>query len=143
MCLGWIGRELRGGERVIDYGCGSGILAIAAALLGAGEVLATDIDPQALVSTRDNAQANGVTVQVLGTDEALGSADIVLANILANPLKVLAPALAGLLRPGGRLVLAGLLERQIEEVSRCYPTVDLRVVDLVDGWACLAGARIR
>jgi ribosomal protein L11 methyltransferase len=143
MCLGWIGRELRGGERVIDYGCGSGILAIAAALLGAGEVLATDIDPQALVSTRDNAQANGATVQVLGTDAPLGSADIVLANILANPLKVLAPALAGLLRPGGRLVLAGLLERQIEEVSRCYPTVDLRVVDLVDGWACLAGARIR
>jgi ribosomal protein L11 methyltransferase len=95
------------------------------------------------VSTRDNAQANGATVQVLGTDAPLGSADIVLANILANPLKVLAPALAGLLRPGGRLVLAGLLERQIEEVSRCYPTVDLRVVDLVDGWACLAGARIR
>lgn len=143
MCLGWIARELREGDRVIDYGCGSGILAIAAALLGAGDVLATDIDPQALASTRDNALANGATVRVLGTDEALGQADVVLANILASPLKVLAPALAGLLRPGGRLVLAGLLERQIEEVSRCYPTVDLEVVDLVDGWACLAGVRIR
>jgi ribosomal protein L11 methyltransferase len=143
MCLGWIARDLRGGERVIDYGCGSGILAIAAALLGAGEVLATDIDPQALASTRDNALANGATVRVLGTDEPLGSADVVLANILANPLKVLAPALAGLLRPGGRLVLAGLLERQIDEVSACYPTVDLKVVDIVEGWACLAGRRIR
>jgi ribosomal protein L11 methyltransferase len=143
MCLGWIARDLRGGERVIDYGCGSGILAIAAALLGAGEVLATDIDPQALASTRDNALANGAAVHVLGTDEPLGSADIVLANILANPLKVLAPALAGLLRPGGRLVLAGLLERQIDEVSACYPTVDLKVVDIVEGWACLAGPRIR
>jgi len=143
MCLGWIARDLRGGERVIDYGCGSGILAIAAALLGAGEVLATDIDPQALARTRDNALANGATVRVLGTDEPLGSADVVLANILANPLKVLAPALAGLLRPGGRLVLAGLLERQIDEVSACYPTVDLKVVDIVEGWACLAGRRIR
>ena len=143
MCLGWLARELRPGQRVIDYGCGSGILAIAAALLGAAEVDATDIDPQALTSSRDNALANGVTIRTRETSVPLAPADVVLANILANPLKVLAPALNCLLRPGGRLVLAGLLERQVDEVSACYPDVDLRVADVIDGWACLAGPRVR
>jgi ribosomal protein L11 methyltransferase len=143
MCLGWLSRELVPGARVIDYGCGSGILAIAAGLLGAGEVIATDIDPQALASTADNARINQVDVRVQPTSAPLAPADVVLANILANPLKVLAPALVALLRPGATLVLAGLLERQIEEVSICYPEVDLRVADCVDGWACLAGRRIR
>ncbi|MBU6271889.1 MAG: 50S ribosomal protein L11 methyltransferase [Betaproteobacteria bacterium] len=143
MCLGWLSRELQAGTRVIDYGCGSGILAIAAALLGASEVVATDIDPQALSSTADNALANQVRVQVQATSAPLAPADVVLANILANPLKVLAPALVSLLRPGATLVLAGLLERQVEEVSACYPEVDLRVADCVDGWACLAGRRVR
>jgi ribosomal protein L11 methyltransferase len=143
MCLQWIEREVRGGERVIDYGCGSGILAIAAALLGAGDVLATDIDPQATASARDNALANGASVRVVELGQALGQADVVLANILANPLRVLAPALTALLRPGGRLVLAGLLERQADEIVACYPDVALETVDVLDGWACLAGARIR
>ena len=143
MCLGWLARELRPGQRVIDYGCGSGILAIAAALLGAGEVAATDIDPQALLSTRDNALANQATVTTQAIGAMLAPADVVVANILANPLKVLAPALAGLVRPGGWLVLAGLLERQVEEVSACYPDIDLRVAQVEEGWACLAGPRIR
>ena len=143
MCLGWLARELRPGQRVIDYGCGSGILAIAAALLGAGEVDATDIDPQALTSSRDNAAANRVTIRTHETSVPLATADVVLANILANPLKVLAPALSSLLRPGGQLVLAGLLERQVDEVSACYPEVDLRVAEVIDGWACLAGPRVR
>jgi ribosomal protein L11 methyltransferase len=143
MCLQWIEREVRGGERVIDYGCGSGILAIAAALLGAGEVLATDIDPQATASARDNAQANRARVQVVELGQPLGQADIVLANILANPLRVLAPALTALLRPGGRLVLAGLLERQADEIIACYPEVALETVDALEGWACLAGPRGR
>lgn len=143
MCLQWIEREVRGGERVIDYGCGSGILAIAAALLGAGEVLATDIDPQATASARDNARANGAPVQVVELGHPLGQADIVLANILANPLRVLAPALTALLRPGGRLVLAGLLERQADEIVACYPEVALETVAVLEGWACLAGPRGR
>jgi ribosomal protein L11 methyltransferase len=143
MCLQWLEREVRGGERVIDYGCGSGILAIAAALLGAGEVLATDIDPQAMASARDNARANGVPVQVVELAHPLGQADIVLANILANPLRVLAPALTALLRPGGHLVLAGLLERQVDEIVACYPEVALATVDALEGWACLAGPRGR
>lgn len=143
MCLQWIEREVRGGERVIDYGCGSGILAIAAALLGAAEVLATDIDPQATASARDNARANAADVQVVEIGHPLGQADVVLANILANPLRVLAPALTALLRPGGRLVLAGLLERQADEIVACYPGVALKTVEVLDGWACLAGPRIR
>ncbi len=143
MCLGWLARELRPGQRVIDYGCGSGILAIAAALLGAAEVAATDIDPQALTSTRDNALANAVQVHTQETSAPLAAADVVLANILANPLKVLAPALSMLVRPGGHLVLAGLLERQVDEVAACYPDIDLRVAESMDGWACLAGPRVR
>jgi ribosomal protein L11 methyltransferase len=143
MCLGWLARELRGGERVIDYGCGSGILAIAAALLGAGVVDATDIDPQALTSTTDNATANRVTVRTWPTSATLAPADVVVANILANPLKVLAPVLTALLVPGGRLVLAGLLDRQVDEVAACYPQVALEVADTQDGWACLAGPRVR
>lgn len=143
MCLGWLARELRAGERVIDYGCGSGILAIAAALLGAGEVAGTDIDPQALTSTRDNAIANHVQVLTQPTHQPLEAADVVVANILANPLKLLAPALSALVRPGGRLVLAGLLERQVEEVATCYPDINLQVADVIEGWACLAGIRPR
>ena len=106
MCLGWLSRELAPGTRGIDYGCGSGILAIAAALLGAQEVVATDIDPQALTSTADHALANQVSVQVQPTSAPLAPAAVVLANILANPLKVLAPALVALLPPGAPLVPA-------------------------------------
>ena len=125
MCLQWLGENLRPGERVIDYGCGSGILAIAAALLGAARVVAVDIDPQAVTSTRANAQVNGVDVDVrLSTEPVPEPADVVVANILSNPLKLLAPMLSSLVAPGGRLVLAGLLDRQMDEVAAAYPDID-------------------
>jgi len=142
LCLQWLGEHLQPGESVIDYGCGSGILAIAAAKLGASRVVAIDIDPQALASTTSNAAINGVRVEVQPTSAlAPAPADVVVANILSNPLKVLAPLLSTLVRPGGRLVLAGLLERQVGEVSAAYPAVDLSVYEAMDGWACLAGIR--
>jgi ribosomal protein L11 methyltransferase len=142
MCLQWLAQNLRPGERVIDYGCGSGILAIAAAKLGAGAVVGVDIDPQAVASTRANAAANGVSVEArLSTEAAPEPAQVVVANILSNPLKVLAPLLSALVAPGGRLVLAGLLDRQAQEVAAAYPTIDLRVYAEREGWACLAGAK--
>lgn len=142
MCLQWLDAEIASGVSVIDYGCGSGILAIAAARLGAARVLAIDIDPQALESTRANASVNGVTIETCDpTGPPPDPADIVVANILANPLRVLAPVLESLVRPGGQLVLAGLLERQADAISACYPDFELRVWRSEDGWACLAGAK--
>lgn len=144
MCLQWLGEHLRPGERVIDYGCGSGILAIAARRLGAGEVVGVDIDPQAVSSTRANALVNGVELDVrLSTEAPPEPADVVVANILSNPLKVLAPMLSALVAPGGRLVLAGLLDRQAEEVAAAYPSIGLAVYAEREGWACLAGAKNR
>ena len=144
MCLQWLGEHLRPGERVIDYGCGSGILAIAAARLGAGEVVGVDIDPQAVSSTRANALVNGVEIDVrLSTEAPPEPADVVVANILSNPLKVLAPMLSALVAPGGRLVLAGLLDRQAAEVAAAYPSIGLAVYAEREGWACLAGAKRR
>ena len=142
MCLEWIDANLAPGQSLIDYGCGSGILAIAAARLGANPVTAIDIDPQALSSTRDNAQANQVTLDVLAAESAKPQpADVVVANILANPLRLLAPLLTSLVRPGGSLVLAGLLERQADELCALYPQVGLQVFARREGWACLAGVR--
>lgn len=123
MCLEWLDTGLEPGARVIDFGCGSGILGIAAAKLGAARVDAFDIDPQALIATRDNAAANGVSEKVHTHDrgESLPrGADLVLANILSGPLIDLAPRIAGLVRPGGRLVLAGLLVTQADEVASAY-----------------------
>jgi ribosomal protein L11 methyltransferase len=142
LCLEWLDEYLRDGERVIDYGCGSGILAIAAARLGAATVCAIDIDPQALESTRRNAAVNAVTLDVRATSDPHPTpADVVVANILANPLRVLAPLLAGLVAPGGRLVLAGLLDRQALEIAACYPAIALEAWRTLEGWTCLAGAR--
>lgn len=140
MCLQWLCEELRPGQSVIDYGCGSGILAIAAARLGAGSVTGVDIDPQALASAAANAAVNGVRIELRGSsDTPPAPADVVLANILANPLKVLAALLCSLVRPGGQLVLAGLLDRQADEVSAAYPDFDLHAWASVEGWTCLAG----
>lgn len=141
LCLQWLEQRSLAGQRVIDYGCGSGILAIAAARLGAGEVTGVDIDPQALRSSRDNAARNQVHIEVQGVDApAPAPADIVIANILSSPLKLLAPVLTGLVRPGGWLVLSGVLERQIDEVCFAYaPFLKMSAVDRHDGWACLAG----
>ena len=146
MCLRWIARQApalaAGWDRVLDYGCGSGILAIGAALHGAKAVDAVDIDPAAVESTLANAQANGVTVHAGLPELAQGEYPLVLANILATPLKLLAPLLCGHVRAGGHLVLAGILERQAEELQAAYaPWLLLQVLDSEDGWILMGAAR--
>ncbi|MBH9577575.1 50S ribosomal protein L11 methyltransferase [Inhella proteolytica] len=143
MCLRWLARQGEwSGRRVLDYGCGSGILAIAAGLLGATDLTGVDIDPAAVTSTGHNAEANGVKVQVGQPELAQGEFDLVLANILATPLKLLAPLLCAHLKPGASLVLAGLLERQAEELAAVYaPWLALSVTDAEDGWVLLTGTR--
>ena len=131
---------------VLDVGCGSGILAIAAAKLGASRVHAIDIDPIAVQTTEQNATANGVTVSVAPADESLSeSFDVVVANILSQPLKVLAPMLSARTRPGGRLLLSGILDRQAQEICEAYqPFIGhlgrLAVLDQRDGWVCIGNA---
>lgn len=140
MCLRWIARRAEQGAwgRVLDYGCGSGILAIGAAKHGATEVDAVDIDAAAVEATRLNAQANGVQIQASLPDRALGRYHTVLANILATPLKVLAPLLCSHVQPGGDLVLAGILQRQVQELQDAYaPYALLEVSDAEDGWVLM------
>ena len=142
MCLRWTATRPVAGQRVLDYGCGSGILAIGAARFGAGEIDAVDIDPAAVRATQDNAQANDVALRAGLPEVARGEYDTVLANILATPLKVLAPLLCGHVKPGGHLVLAGILERQAEELQAAYaPYLALEVTDRMDGWILMTGRR--
>lgn len=141
MCLRWIARHVDAGvERLLDYGCGSGVLAIAAALHGARGIDAVDIDPAAVAATRANAAANGVALSAGLPDAAVGRYAAVLANILANPLKLLAPLLCGHLDAGAPLVLAGVLERQRDELRAAYaPWLALEVADAEEGWILLTG----
>ncbi|MDM0045280.1 50S ribosomal protein L11 methyltransferase [Variovorax dokdonensis] len=136
MCLRWIaGAGDLSGHRVLDYGCGSGILAIGAAKFGATDIDAVDIDEAAVESTRLNAQANHVQLKAGLPDAARGQYGVVLANILATPLKVLAPLLCQHVAAGGSLVLAGILERQAQELQEAYaPYLALSVSDSEDGW---------
>jgi ribosomal protein L11 methyltransferase len=147
LCLRWLAQGAGGAElaRVLDYGCGSGILAIGAARMGAQAIDAVDIDPAAVQSTRDNATANGVALRS-GlpdlVDPPQAGYGLVLANILATPLKLLAPLLAGHLAPGAHLVLSGLLERQADEIAAAYaPWLVLQVADREDGWILMTGRR--
>lgn len=143
LCLEWLAATIQGGERVLDYGCGSGILALAAAKLGAADVVGVDIDPQAVQASVDNAAQNNVTLRCYTVEAFVPSpAQIVLANILANPLRALAPALAGLVEPNGHLVLSGILAEQAEELMDCYKTwfvFDPPV--FAEGWTRLVGQR--
>ncbi len=142
MCLRWIATQGTQGQRVLDYGCGSGILAIGAAKFGAARIDAVDIDPAAVETTRLNAEANQVQLQAGLPETAQGVYDVVLANILATPLKVLAPLLCAHVRPGGALVLAGILERQAEELREAYaPWLALSVHDSEDGWILMTARR--
>lgn len=143
LVLRYLAEEIRGGESVLDYGCGSGILAIAAAKLGAARVAATDIDADALRTADANARGNGVALAI-GAPEALASQtyDMVVANILAQPLIVLAPLLAAHTLAAGRIALSGILEEQAEQVLAAYRgTFDIALSGAQDGWALLAGRR--
>lgn len=143
MCLRWIARQPANTlGRTLDYGCGSGILAIGAAKFGATAVDAVDIDPDAVAACRANAQANGVHLTPGLPDAAQGLYQTVLANILATPLKVLAPLLCNHVQPGGHLVLAGILERQAEELQTAYAAyLQLTIADREDGWILMTAHR--
>jgi ribosomal protein L11 methyltransferase len=145
LCLRWLERHLRGGESLLDYGCGSGILAIAAAKLGAAPVLGIDIDPQAVEAARDNAARNAVDAAFGLPDDACldgASFQILVANILTNPLKALAPLLAGKVAAAGRIALSGILESQAAEIVAVYaPWFEMRVWASDEGWVCLEGTR--
>jgi ribosomal protein L11 methyltransferase len=144
MCLRWLATHPAevAGRRTLDYGCGSGILALGAARLGAGPVDAVDIDPAAVAATLRNAADNQVALHRVGLpDQAQGRYGLVIANILATPLKLLAPLLCGHVGPEGRLLLAGILERQADELRVAYaPWVDLQVWDREDGWVLMGAA---
>jgi ribosomal protein L11 methyltransferase len=143
LCLQWLERTTVGGERVLDYGCGSGILAIAALRLGAGRALGVDVDPLALVAARANASRNQVDARFINTETPTDfKADLVAANILANPLILLAPLLAGYLGTGGRLALSGILETQAEEVMAVYsPWFEMQIGGTDGGWTLLEGVK--
>lgn len=145
LCLEWLERTVMPGDNVLDYGCGSGILAITAAKLGAEDVLGVDIDPQAVSAACRNAEQNEVTENTRFADSATdvaGQFDIVVANILSNPLKALAPAICSHVRPGGELALSGILEEQAEELIAFYaPYIALQIADCREGWVCLTGQK--
>lgn len=143
MCLTWIAKNSEQGlGRVLDYGCGSGILAIGAALHGADAVDAVDIDEAAILATQRNARENGVTLNAGMPDLLTGQYRLIVANILSQPLKVLAPLLCSRLAAGGQLVLAGILERQAQELIDAYgPYCQLRVTDTQEGWILMTSVR--
>ena len=143
LCLAWLERNVRAGDEILDYGCGSGILAIAAMKLGAAHAIAVDVDPLALEAARYNASRNAVALDVRGAQQDMAeTARITVANILANPLRVLAPLLASRTRPGGAIALSGILEEQAEVVAAAYaPWAHLSVAARDTGWVLLAGRR--
>jgi ribosomal protein L11 methyltransferase len=144
LCLRWLDHNLKGGETVLDYGCGSGILAIAARKLGAVSALGVDVDAQAVTASRDNAVANAVDhiAFYLPNQVKTERHDVVVANILTNPLRMLAPLLAEATKTGGQIVLSGILEQQAEEVMAVYQTwFDFNSPIFEEGWSCLSGRK--
>jgi ribosomal protein L11 methyltransferase len=144
LALAWLERQVGPTDYVLDYGCGSGILGISALMLGARGATGVDIDPQALEAARYNSRSNGVVLDVRDTTAALpGAADITIANILANPLRMLAPLLSSNTRIGGRIALSGILDFQADEVIAAYaPGVEIAVAERDSGWVLLAGRRL-
>ena len=143
LCLEWLERHVASGCTVLDYGCGSGILAIAAARLGAARVAGVDIDPQAVAAAHANAERNGVTALFADSTQPMaGEYDLVVANILSNPLRVLAPAICAHVRSSGRLALSGILREQAEEIIAIYAQwLPMQVADVREDWVCLAGIK--
>lgn len=143
LCLEWLERNVSDACSVLDYGCGSGILAIAAARLGAARVAGVDIDPQAVDAARANAERNAVTALFADSAQPVaGEYDLVVANILSNPLRVLAPAICAHVRPGGRLALSGILREQAEEIIGIYAQwLPMQVADTREDWVCLSGVK--
>ena len=142
LCLRWLDEKLRGGESVVDFGCGSGILAIAALKLGAGSASGVDIDPQAVTAANRNAQQNGVAATFVTAAEQLAAGEVVVANILAKPLIVLSDLIASLTLGGGRLALSGILAEQADEVRDAYGAwYDFEPVQEEAGWVLLSGIR--
>lgn len=143
LCLEWLERTVTADCTVLDYGCGSGILAIAAARLGAGRVAGVDIDPQAVEAAKANAERNGVTALFADSAQPVaGEYDLVVANILSNPLRVLAPAICAHVRSGGRLALSGILREQAEEIIGIYAQwLPMQVADTREDWVCLSGVK--
>ena len=144
LCLQWLDANIRGGESLLDYGCGSGILAIAAVKLGAASATGVDIDAAALLAARHNAMQNQVVARFESADQTIPVVyDIVLANILANPLILLAPLLARVTRPRGQVVLSGILEKQAEEVNNIYGNwFAMNKVQYDEDWVLLTGTRL-
>lgn len=143
LCLQWLDKNLLGGEHLLDYGCGSGILAIAALKLGASVSVGVDIDPQAIIASRANAEQNHVQAAFYLPDTLPdGQFDVVIANILANPLRVLGQMLAARTKVGGKIVLSGILAEQVDEMNQIYAQwFDMDVAIIQSGWACLSGIK--
>jgi len=143
LCMEWIEQHVQPGHSLLDYGCGSGILAILAKKCGANPVIGIDIDPQAVESARHNSERNHAEVTYgLPDDCPAGEFDIVVANILSNPLKLMASMLSSRVKPGGRIALSGILARQADEVAQVYARwIDISVWREHEGWVCLAGTR--
>lgn len=143
LCLTWLAEHIKGGESVLDYGCGSGILAIAAAKLGAARVIGVDIDPVAVTVAQENAEKNKISAEFFTVDNLPAfTAKVVLANILAQPLKMLAPLLAEKTAPSGTLVLSGILSRQAEAIVQIYENwFHMQSPIFSEEWACVIGTK--